>query len=276
MRSFYLITNRILAALLLCALTGLCAGIPDPLPGTSAAGEQPEWRERQRLQIVDFLKAVTADARRTRDLAWAGSKDSAHRANLQAKLGIDPTPHRSSVVWHKLSDDSVAVEEVVSTRSDGLRVRALVFSTADQGSNRQAIIAVPDSNQTAENFSGISEGGDPPQWLTRLLRSGVLVAVPTMVERTVDHPLCIKLKGKDRRHILHRFGFVVGKTVTGMDVEKVLLLRRELSLRKDVNASQISIAGAGQGGMTALYAAAVEPAFSAAGVLGYFSQREEA
>ena len=215
------IANRTVAVLLLCAAALIGAGIPDPLPGTVAGGEQPDWRERQRLQIVDYLKKSTADAKRIRDRAWAGSDDSAHRASLQSKLGIDPTLRQSKAAWRNLSQGPVAIEEVVSTRTDGLRVRALVFSAGDRLPKRQVLIAVPDSDQTAERFSGIAEGSSPPQWLGGLLRSGVLVAVPTMVERTADHPLCAQLRGKDRRHILHRFGFVVGRTVTGIDIEKI-------------------------------------------------------
>src|SRR4051812_33324677 len=103
--------KEIVSVLLFCAVTAICEGIPDALPGTASAVEQPGWRERQRLQIVDFLKASTADARRNRDRAWAGSEDSSHRANLQSKLGIDPTPRQSKAAWRKLSEGSVAVEE---------------------------------------------------------------------------------------------------------------------------------------------------------------------
>ena len=156
------IANRTVAVLLLCAAALIGAGIPDPLPGTVAGGEQPDWRERQRLQIVDYLKKSTADAKRIRDRAWAGSDDSAHRASLQSKLGIDPTLRQSKAAWRNLSQGPVAIEEVVSTRTDGLRVRALVFSAGDRLPKRQVLIAVPDSDQTAERFSGIAEGSSPP------------------------------------------------------------------------------------------------------------------
>ena len=101
-----------------------------------------------------------------------------------------------------------------------------------------------------------------------------MVAVPLTVERRMDHPLSAQLRGKDRRQILHRLGFIVGRTVTGLEAIQVSALREYLAQRFPIG--QIWVLGAEQGGMTALYAAAADERISGALVVDYFQKRENA
>ena len=96
-----------------------------------------------------------------------------------------------------------------------------------------------------------------------------------MVERRADHALCIKAGGHDRRRMLWRLGFLVGRTLVGMEVQEVTALADYLASDPAFDAKRIAVWGVGQGGMTALYSAAVDKRLLGATVQDYFQQREE-
>jgi hypothetical protein len=88
-------------------------------------------------------------------------------------------------------------------------------------------------------------------------------------------PLCLKAGGADRWRMLWRLGYIVGKTLVGMEVEQVIAITDYLTAQPEIDASQIGLWGLGQGGMTALYAAAIDERLADATVQDYFRQREE-
>jgi dienelactone hydrolase len=137
------------------------------------------------------------------------------------------------------------------------------------------VIAVPPESQSREEFIGTAPGMSPSKWLSTLLGRNIAVAVPLMTERRDDHPICRQAGGKDRRRVLWRAGFIVGRTLVGLEVQQVLALREFLASQKKINAKQIAVMGEGQGGMTALYAGAVDERFAAVASLDYFQQREK-
>ena len=154
-----------------------------------------------------------------------------------------------------------------------LSVRAFIF-LPHSSAPTAAVIVIPPDNQSREEFTGAATGMKPAKWLTALLERNIAVAVPLMVERRDDHPICRQAGGKDRRRVLWRAGFIVGRTLVGLEVQQVLALREFLASQKEINGKQIAVMGEGQGGMTALYAGAVDERFAAVASLDYFQQRE--
>jgi len=115
----------------------------------------------------------------------------------------------------------------------------------------------------------------PARWLEIFLARNSVVAVPLTVERTKDRPLCQAAGGKDRRHVLWRAGFIVGRRLLGIEVQQSTHctgLPRFVSQRSTPGGSRYL--GKGKGGMTALYAAAVDDGLNAAGIVDYFQQQE--
>ncbi len=110
-------------------------------------------------------------------------------------------------------------------------------------------------------------------WLTTLLSQGSIVYLQQSIERLVDHPYCEKTRKKDRRAILYRLGYVVGRTMPGLDVQDTLAAVEFLAQHKEVDPSKISVLGKGQGGMTALMSAALDKRISEAKVVDYFDNR---
>ena len=67
--------------------------------------------------------------------------------------------------------ESLRIEEVKIALDGDFGVNALVF--LPEGSNRKAaVIAIPDADQSAEDFAGIAEGMTTAGWLRELLGRG--------------------------------------------------------------------------------------------------------
>jgi dienelactone hydrolase len=259
------------------------------LDGTAPFKRPDDITERQYLQIYEyFLREIAATPAR-RDKSWHPDYSSitayrqslvGHRENLRKMLGLVEAHAGKPEITRIETNEALHVEDVSIPLDQGFGVRALLFLPQSKRP-QPAIIAIPPATETREQFVGVAEGMTPASWLTTLLRRGVAVSIPLMVERRGDCPLCMALRGippnfapKDRRMILYRLGFIVGRTLVGLEVEQVMALRQFLASQAEIDADRISVLGEGQGGMTALYAAAVDERLRSATVVDYFQQRE--
>src|SRR5690606_18893010 len=92
----------------------------------------------------------------------------------------------------------------------------------DAGPDAKAwAIVLPDADQTPEQLCGLVSGVPEASQLPRkLVSSGVNVIVPALVSREMT-------KRRDRanlthREYLHRSAYILGRTMTGYEVQKVL------------------------------------------------------
>jgi hypothetical protein len=154
----------------------------------------------------------------------------------------------------------------------GFRARSLFF-LPKTAALAGGVIAIPPTTESREEFAGVMDGATPAAWLKLLLARNLAVAVPITIERSDDHPICNQAGGKDRRRVLWRAGFIVGRTMVGLEVQQALALRQYLASRQEIEAKPIAVMGMEQGGMTALYAAALDEHFAAGASLDYFQQR---
>lgn len=239
-------------------------------------------REEQRQQIIHYFLSQIAATPARRDALWQGggsapkldhSSIELHRVHLRKMLGIPDFHLRNSQVKIAGENQGLRIEDVILPTDSGLTARALVFvplATMPQG----AVIAIPPAIKSREEFAGVMEGSKPAAWLKLLLARNLAVAVPITIERSDDHLICKQAGGKDRRRVLWRAGFIVGRTMVGLEVQQALALRQYLASRQEIETKPIAVMGMEQGGMTALYAAALDPHFAAAASLDYFQQRE--
>ena len=239
-------------------------------------------RGEQRQQIIRFFISQIAATPAKRDLVWRPNFSSlrAYQASVQVRrvhlremLGL--TDFKLGVPQIRIvgEDANLRVEDVTLPIDSGLSARALVFFPRP-GPLTAGIIAIPPATQGREEFAGIVEGATPAAWLKALLARNVAVAIPITVERRDDHPICRQAGGKDRRRVLWRAGFIVGRTMVGLEVQQALALRQFLATRREIAVKPIAVTGNGQGGMTALYAGALDEQFAAVASLDYFQQRE--
>ncbi|MBX3747355.1 MAG: dienelactone hydrolase family protein [Verrucomicrobiae bacterium] len=141
------------------------------------------------------------------------------------------------------------------------------------GVARAQVVVVPDATQTPEELAGIVPGVRVErQTARRLAEHGCRVLVPTVVDRGMGpHAGRARMTA---REFLHRPAFELGRHLIGYEVQKILAAVDWMARETEGN-GRVGVVGWGDGGMLALYAAAVDTRIHAALVSGYFGDRRE-
>jgi len=136
------------------------------------------------------------------------------------------------------------------------------------------IVAIPDAEQTPEQLAGLQTGIPPEsQFARRLAEAGCRVLIPTVIDRNMGPH-----KGRARltaREFLYRSAFELGRHLIGYEVQKVLAGVDWFSNLPphDGVRPKVGVIGWGEGGLLALYSAALDPRIEGACVSGYFDDR---
>ena len=129
------------------------------------------------------------------------------------------------------------------------------------------VVAIPDAGQTPEQVAGLVEGaGAASQYARRLAESGCRVVVPVIINRQE------RMSRLTNREYLYRSAFELGRHIIGYEVQKVLACVDFFS-KEGGAATRIGVIGWGEGGLIALYAAALDTRIDAACISGYFDDR---
>lgn len=137
------------------------------------------------------------------------------------------------------------------------------------------VVAVPDADQTPEMVAGLVPNLPPEGQFARILaENGFEVVVPLLINRAaeVSGHRDVNFTNLPHREWIYRQAFVMGRHIIGYDVQKVLSVIDWFERRR--SAAKVGLAGYGEGGLVALYAAAVDTRIDAALVSGYFSSRQ--
>ena len=154
----------------------------------------------------------------------------------------------------------------------------LELSTGPDGPAFPSVaIVIPDAGQMPEQLVGLAEGVPPEsQVARRLAENGYAVIVPALIDRTIA-----ARNGRAKltnREFLYRSAFELGRHLIGYEVQKVLGLIDALKAEKEearYGKTKIVVFGYGEGGMIALYAAALDPRIEAVCVSGFFGDRSD-
>ena len=144
---------------------------------------------------------------------------------------------------------------------------------------RAGVVAIPDADWTPEMFCGVADGlPEQVQLARRLASQGCLVAIPMLISRSdeLSGSPYVRYTNQTHREFVYRQAFEMGRHVVGYEVQKVLAavdLLEQLGKRLG-DRIPIGVAGIGEGGLLALYSAALDPRIDATLVCGYFQQRE--
>lgn len=149
-----------------------------------------------------------------------------------------------------------------------------------RGPVRAQVVALPDADWTPEMFSGLA-GGLPSvsQLARRLAEAGCRVLVPTLIDRETiwsGNPQ-IRMSNQTHREFIYRQAYFLGRHLIGYEVQKVLAAVDYFSRATSPGAPlpPIGVLGYGEGGLLALYSAALDRRIQAVLVSGYFQPREE-
>lgn len=137
------------------------------------------------------------------------------------------------------------------------------------------VIALPDADQSPEALCGLVPGvRAESQFPRRLAENGCRVLVPLLVSRAEE-----KRNGRanlTHREYLYRSAFVLGRHLIGYEVQAVLAgVDWFQQTQPDADERPTVVAGYGEGGMLALYAAALDERIDAVGVAGYVAPRRQ-
>ncbi|MBN1419606.1 MAG: dienelactone hydrolase family protein [Planctomycetes bacterium] len=259
----------------------LSAAGPSPLPGTERLRMEGDIASHLVAGADRFLLAEIERSVRNRGRLW--SRDPSSPAAYAAS--IEPNRLRLARIIGA-RDPRVAdprIELLASTARPSLAGRGAGFEAhavrwpafADvtgeglllvpAGKRRADVIAIPDATQTPEMIAGLSDGVPPSsQYARRLAESGCRVLVPALIDRAE------RINGIRNREFLYRSAFELGRHIIGYEVQKVLAGIDALAFEARGADPRIGVIGWGEGGLIALYAAAIDSRIDATCASGAF------
>jgi dienelactone hydrolase len=253
------------------------------LPGTNPFNYQGDPALGMVDAIRAFLQRETA-ASTAKRVALQRSGASLRRERLRRMIGAVDV----RVPFTALNlEGTTAVRAEVAQGKDYrvFAVRWPVFEDVDAegllleptGTPRAKIVAIPDADWSPEMLTGLSPGVDPAaQFARRLAENGCQVLVPVLIDRsdTWSGIPGVRMTNQSHREWIYRMAYESGRHIIGYEVQKVLAAVDWFARENAAEAVPIGIAGYGEGGLLALYAASLDERVRAALVSGYFQPRE--
>lgn len=268
------------------------------LPGTDLLQESRDWKAVTNAQLDALLTQRTAASRASRPKYWRRDFSSfpayersiaPNRQRLRERIGaIDPRVeipdlnfdaglNRPALRAETASYDVYAVQWPVL---EGVSAAGLLLKP--KGAIVAGVVVIPDADQPPEALVGLLPGVPPTQQFPRrLAEQGVAVLIPTLIDRrdlwSGDDRLK-KYSDQSHREWIYRQAAIVGRHIIGYEVQKVCAAVDWLLAQARpaaTGALPIGVAGYSEGGLLALYSAALDNRIGATWVSGYFSAREE-
>lgn len=276
--------------LLLCAAPGLCAEEIVPLPNTKPLEMQGDIAMQLVEGVDKFLLRKIGETPAIRDKAWPKSFASAaeeqaflaqKRTRLMNILGVreqrvpfDAPEHIQPIGKPALAgaSENFKIIPVRWPTVGDLFAEGLLVQPNSHQAYVADIIAIPDADHTPEQFLGLEPGVLAMLQHARILaQCGCRVLIPAPISR--DYQARNARSKMTNREFIYRSAFEMGRHVIGYEVQEVLAAVDWLAKEKG-NAARIGVVGHGEGGMIALYAAAIDPRISHAGISGHIAPRE--
>ena len=278
----------------------------DPIAANSItlAGTAPlDWKEADLSnRLMDtahsFVERKIGDARAKRSSYWRYDFDSdkeylasiaENRAELARILGV--ADQRLPARMERFADfdsspllgetDQLRVFQVRWSVLNGVFGEGLLVSPKTKPIGH--VVVIPDASSSPEHCLGLElrqansdrhEGQS--SFVQRLAENGFEVIIPQTVSRqkmaVADNSRLKRADFTDREWI-YRQAFHMGRHVIGYEVQQVLAGVDWFDKRRE-SGVKIGVAGYGEGGQIAFFAAALDPRIDATLVSGYFAPRE--
>ena len=276
------------AALFAMAANAL-AQQPETLPDTQPLIKDGDISEQMHAAALEDMDQLIADSLKTRAQHWHRNVSSPHayvesihenRERFKHIIGL--RDKRVPVELERYGDETnlALVGKTKTYRIYQVRWPVLEQVSGEglllepKGKPRGYIIALPDADQTPEQIAGLAPGvAAEAQIARRFVENGFAVMVPVLINRsdTGSGNPAILMTNMPHREWIHRQAYMMGRHIIGYEVQKVLALVDWINIHRH---EQIGVAGYGEGGLIAMYAAAVDPRIDAALVSGYFKSRQ--
>ncbi len=143
------------------------------------------------------------------------------------------------------------------------------------------IVLIPDADVQPEVLAGMQQAGAPGFGVAlTLVKAGFEILIPALVNRDFTYsgnPSLGLTTKQPHREWIYRQGYAVGRHVIGYELQKIFSAIDWFEARNKTenNTTAMGVAGYGEGGLLALYAAAIDQRIEATLVSGYFDAREQ-
>ncbi|MEJ6580363.1 MAG: hypothetical protein QNL33_03515 [Akkermansiaceae bacterium] len=229
------------------------SGFAEPLAGTRPL----DWEGDIASRLIDSADAFLL--KKIEETMAAGKAENPDRAELARILGVvdervAPTS-RLEVLGEVAEGENFVVREIRWQAFGDVYGEGLWLTSPKA---TKAMIVIPDADQTPEEISGY-QGKLPIQYQTArgYAARGFNVFVPALINRSEGpHRL-------SNREYLYRPAFELGRHLIGYEIQKILALVDRLG------PDLVGVHGHGEGGMLALFAAAIDERIPKVIVSGY-------
>ena len=280
---------------LVLPLLALGVSLPaaDTLPDTKPLTMQGDLSAQMVAGISRFLDRATDHSLQTRRQFWKRDFSSPaaynqsvapNRERLKKYLGVvdERQPVKALEYVATTSSSGIAADtdlfRIFAVRwpvLDGVEAEGLLIQP--KGEIKAHVVALPDADQTPEQLAGLAPGIPlANQYARWLAQSGIQVVIPTLVDRRIEHSGNPRLKlftNQPHREWIYRQAFEMGRHVIGYEVQRVLAAVDWFE--NSGTQRPIGVIGYNEGGLIAMYAAAVDTRIDAACVSGYFQSRQK-
>ena len=251
------------------------------LPGTDLLSKLKDWdcAENNTRQITAFLDSKIAESEQHREKLWDRQFTSPeayeqsvekNRERLRFIIGVRDRrkPFDSPDYVGTLTAPALLAE---TSTHKYYAIRWAVFETLNgegilvepkNGNVKNTSICIPNVGITPEQMVGIE--GCPDCLSAFNPAADRRVIIPALVDRSTFQPRLTF------REYIYRAAFQNGRHIIGYEVQEILSL---VDWLKKENSVKITVEGIGDGGLLAMYAAAVDTRIDTAIVGGYFSNR---
>ena len=260
------------------------------------------------------LRSIQAAAEKRRDqhagksFGTAESREtaSAMRRDFAESIGVvdERIPPVGIEVIASLDDDGIVAEngqvQIVAVRwkvLPGIDATGLLIRPRNRGVLAR-VVAIPDADWTPEMIAGVvspdmRQAGNPStaagtddsnvqrgcttRYALEFAMMGCEVLVPVVISRGTDFSRNDEIgrsTNLSHREFIYRQAFEMGRHLIGFEVQKILAAIDQFELRNEAADVPLIVAGVSEGGLLALYSAAIDSRIDAALVSGYFNQRD--
>ena len=289
MRSFFLMALAYIPLQLLAAQKG------EFLTDTKLLKLEGDLSEQMVAGIDRFLMGEIKEATKHRPTFWKRdyrAKDTYHFSVLKNRnhfrycigavdelkpikgLEYISSTDQSSLLYE---DTMMTIHAVRWTVLQGVHGEGLLIQP--KAKIRARVVAIPDADQSPEQLAGIEPGIEAQaQFARRLAAAGCQVVVPSLINRSDESSgnIRVRFTNQPHREWIYRQAFQMGRHIIGYEVLKVQAIINWFSDENNniSNPPAIGIAGYHEGGLIALYAAALDQRIQATLVSGYFKKRD--
>jgi dienelactone hydrolase len=277
----------------------LCFAWPSPataedvarLPGTAPLTWKDDLADRMMDGLHAYVEGKIARSVDDRPRHWKRDPSSpaayeksveANRRRFRKVIGV--VDERLPARMERFGDDDAPGLVAETGRYRAWQVRWPVLDGVwgegillePKGKPLADVVALPDADHTPEQVAGLAPGvAKEAQFARRLAEGGCRVVVPALLDRSDrwSGNAAVAWTNQPHREWVYRQAYHMGRHVIGYEVQKVLAAV-DWFKRQGGDKAKVGVVGHGEGGLLALYSAAVDPHIDACLVSGYFDSRQ--